>query len=508
MIQMVHKIASWYLKRRMEQVEHFMQHPHKVQDQWFRRLMTEAHSTKWGKRHGYRSDLSIDAFRDQTPISSYEDIYPWINRVFHGESNVLWPGKIGWFAKSSGTTNDRSKFIPVTEGALEECHFKAGQDMLAVYLDQRPDSKLFTGKALSIGGTHSSHPQLRNVRYGDVSAVMIENLPVFYELVRTPSKEVALMANWEEKIEAMANEVMYEDVTSIAGVPTWTMVLINHMFDKLGLASRNLREIWPNLEIYLHGGVSFDPYRSQFEQMIPGGSMTYLDVYNASEGYFAMQNDINQRDLLLMLDYGIFYEFIPLEHLDEDHPQTHTLDEVEVGRQYALVISTNSGLWRYRVGDTVVFTQKSPYKIRVSGRTKHFINAFGEELMVENAEVAITEACKTTGAMVSNFTAGPVYFDGTEKGGHEWLIEFDQMPSSIDHFREVLDHVLRQINSDYDAKRGGDLALLAPRLHVLPSGTFIRWMKKRGKLGGQHKVPRLANHREYLEDILGMLVLP
>jgi hypothetical protein len=507
MIQMVHKIASWYLKRRMEQVEHFMQHPDEVQQQWFDRLIADAHATKWGKRHGYTAGMSINDFRARTPISTYEDLYPWINRAFQGESDVLWPGKMHWFAKSSGTTNDRSKFIPVTEGSLEECHFKAGQDMLAMYLEQRPASKLFTGKALSIGGSHSPHPTLRSIRYGDVSAVMMENLPVFYELLRTPSKEVALMANWEEKIDAMANEVMYEDVTSIAGVPTWTMVLINHIFDKLELTSRNLREVWPNLELYLHGGVSFEPYRRQFEQMIPGGGMTYVDVYNASEGYFAMQNDLTQRDLLLMLDYGIFYEFIPLEHLGEDHPPTHTVAEVELERQYAMVISTNSGLWRYLIGDTVVFTQRAPYKIRVSGRTKHFINAFGEELMIENAELAITEASAATGALVTNFTAAPIYFEGEGKGGHEWLVEFERSPDSLDHFREVLDQVLRHVNSDYDAKRQGNLALLSPRLHPLPTGTFFQWMKKRGKLGGQHKVPRLANHREYVEDILALMAV-
>ena len=507
MIQLVHKIASWYLKRRMEQVEHFMQHPEAVQQRWFERLIDEAHATKWGKRHGFERGMSVDAFRDRTPISSYEALYPWIDRSFQGEADVLWPGKMHWFAKSSGTTNDRSKFIPVTEGSLEECHFKAGQDMLAMYLSQRPESKLFTGKALSIGGSHSPHPTQRNIRCGDVSAVMTENLPVFYELMRTPSKEVALMANWEEKIDAMANEVMYEDVTSIAGVPTWTLVLIQHMFDKLGLTSGNLREIWPNLELYMHGGVSFEPYREQFEQMIPGGGMTYLDIYNASEGYFAMQNELDRPDLLLMLDYGIFYEFIPLEHLDEAHPPTHTLAEVEVGRQYAVVISTNAGLWRYKVGDTVVFTQKQPYKIRVTGRTKHFINTFGEELMVENAEKAITEACAATGALVRNFTAGPIYLEAGGKGGHEWLLEFERQPDSLAHFGEVLDRTLRAVNSDYDAKRSGDLALLAPRLHNLPEGTFLQWMRKRNKLGGQHKVPRLANHREYLEDILGMLVV-
>jgi len=501
---MVHNIASWYLKRRMEHVQHCMAHPHEVQRQWFERIVAKGMGTQWGQTHGYEKGMSLDQFRERVPISTYEELYPWIERAFQGEADVLWPGKLNWFAKSSGTTNDKSKFIPVTVETLEEGHFRAGQDMLAAYLENRPDSQLFAGKALSIGGTHSPHPHLRNIRHGDVSAVMLENLPRFYELMRTPSKAVALMSNWEEKIEAMAQEVMYEDVTSIAGVPTWTMVLINYVFEKMGMKERNLREIWPNLELYMHGGVSFAPYRAQFERLLPDARMNYLDVYNASEGFFAFQNDLSQPDLLLMLDYGIFYEFIPLEELGRDQPETHTLGEVELDQQYALVITTNSGLWRYQVGDTVVFTQKDPFKIRVTGRTKHFINAFGEELMVENAEAAIAAACQATEAQVANYTAGPIYFEGNSKGGHEWLIEFEQQPDDLDRFTSVMDRHLMQLNSDYEAKRSGDLALLRPRVHTMPEGIFFEWMKKRGKLGGQHKVPRLANHRDYLEDILEM----
>ena len=504
MIRMVHNIASWYLKHRVNQVHAFMERPHEVQQRWFDYLVQKGYPTVWGKKYGYERGMTLNQFRERVPISTYEELYPWIERAFHGETDVLWPGKLNWFAKSSGTTNDKSKFVPVTEETLEDCHFKAGQDMLALYLDQRPDSQLFTGKALSIGGTHSPHPKARNIRCGDVSAVMLENLPVFYELMRTPSKSIALMADWEEKIDAMAREVMYEDVTSIAGVPTWTLVLINHMFDVLGMKERNLREIWPNLELFLHGGVNFEPYRAQFQRLLPGEGMHYMDVYNASEGFFAVQNDLTQPDLLLMLDYGIFYEFIPLEEVGRDHPTTHVLDEVELGRQYAMVISTNSGLWRYQVGDTVVFTQKEPYQIRVTGRTKHFINAFGEELMVENAEHAISRACEATGARIANYTAGPIYFQGDQRGGHEWLIEFEEEPDDLDHFHTLLDETLMEVNSDYEAKRSGNLALDRPLLHVMPPGTFHQWMKQRGKLGGQHKVPRLANHRRYLEEILAM----
>lgn len=504
MLRMVHRIASWILKRRTEHVNHFMAHPIEAQNKVFRSLVSKGSHTEWGKKHHYDAQMSINQFRERVPISTYEELSPWIEREFQGEKSILWPGKREWFSKSSGTTNDKSKYIPVTEEALEDCHYRAGQDMLAMYLQQRPDSKLFTGKALSIGGSLFPHPENKHIKYGDVSAVITENLPRFYELVRTPRKEVAFMTNWEEKIEAMAKEAMQEDITSIAGVPTWTMVLLQHMIKKHGGEGTTIRDIWPNLELYLHGGVSFAPYRQQFDQLIPG-EMNYLDCYNASEGYFAFQYDLNKKDLLLLLDYGIFYEFIPVENLHDEFPQTHTLAEVELGKNYAVVISTNAGLWRYLIGDTIEFTSKYPFLIKITGRTKHFINAFGEELMVDNAERGITRACEETGAIVSNFTAGPIYFNEGKSGGHEWLIEFAKEPGSLHRFGEVMDIEMQSLNSDYEAKRQGDIALGFPTLHSLPKGTFHEWMKKRGKLGGQHKVPRLANHRKYVEDILELI---
>lgn len=505
MLRVVHKIASWFLKRRIEQIERFMQHPHEVQEEIFWNLLSHGKKTQWGKQHGYRSIRSIRAFQRQVPISAYEDLFPWIERSFKGESDILWPGKTLWFSKSSGTTNDKSKYIPVTIESLEEGHFKAGQDLLSMYLHNKPESKLFTGKSLSIGGSHERRKDYPNIQFGDVSAVITENLPRFYELARTPSKEVALMPEWESKMEAMAKEILYEDVTGITGVPTWTLVLIHFLIEQLNLSEENVLAIWPNLELYLHGGVSFEPYRDQFKRLIPSDQMTYLDCYNASEGFFGFQDDFDAQDLLLLLDHGVFYEFLPVDRLDEDHPVTHTLGEVELGRNYAMVISTNGGLWRYKIGDTIQFTSKSPYRFKITGRTKQFINAFGEELMVDNAEVAITEACRATAGIVGNYTVAPIYFEGKMKGGHEWLIEFEQNPSSIDQFRHVLDQSLKQLNSDYEAKRQNDLALVAPRIHMLPKGSFHRWMKKRGKLGGQHKVPRLSNHRRYVDDILADL---
>lgn len=508
MILLVHKVASWILKRRLEWVDAFRDAPVETQARVFQQLLGQGRKTAWGRKHGYESIRSLDGFRQRVPISTYEQLFPWIERSIQGEKDVLWPGEISWFSKSSGTTNDKSKYIPVSGAALDECHYRAGQDMLAMYLDKRPESRLFTGKTLSIGGSHKIHSLNQRARYGDVSAVLLENLPTFYELMRTPSKSVALMDKWEEKIEAMAREVMKEDVTSFVGVPTWTMVLINRMFDILGMDQRNLLDIWPNLELYVHGGVSFEPYRSEFQRIIPSDQMTYLDCYNASEGFFAVQDDPDISGMLLMLNYGVFFEFLPMEHFGEAHPPTHTLEEVVPGKNYAMVISTNAGLWRYLIGDTITFTETHPFRIKITGRTKHFINAFGEELVVDNAERAIAIASDATGAIVSDYTAAPIYFEGSSRGGHEWLLEFQQVPDDFQRFSEKLDAALRSLNSDYDAKREGDLALTFPKMHLLPDGTFHAWLKKKGKLGGQHKVPRLANHREYLEEILAMTRQP
>ena len=505
MLLVVHKVASWFLKRRMEQIERFMRRPHQVQDEIFHTLLLKGQGTQWGKKHGYHDIRTVAAFQRQVPISSYEQLYPWIEKAFEGQPDILWPGKTIWFSKSSGTTNDKSKYIPVSSEAMEESHFKAGQDLLSFYLHNKPDSKLFTGKSLSIGGSHEARVDFPNIHYGDVSAVITENLPRFFELARTPSRETALMPEWESKLEAMAKELIHEDVTGIAGVPTWTLVLINYLMDQLNLPDGNLLNLWPNLELYLHGGVSFAPYRDQFKQLIPSDQMTYLDCYNASEGFFGFQHEFDASDLLLLLDHGIFYEFLPLEYLGEEHPKTHTLEEVEIGRTYALVISTNGGLWRYNIGDTIQFTGKDPFRFKIVGRTKQFINAFGEELMVDNAEVAITKACRATESVVANYTVAPIYLEGRSKGGHEWLIEFEKAPTNMEQFRQILDATLQHLNSDYEAKRQKDLALVEPLIHSLPTGTFLRWMKKRGKLGGQHKVPRLANDRKYVDDILGDL---
>jgi hypothetical protein len=488
----------------MEQIEYYMERPGEVQEAQFQKLISRGRLTAWGAAHGYEDLHSYADFQARVPVSSYEQLFPWIERSIAGAPDVLWPGRVSWFAKSSGTTNDKSKYIPVTEESLEDCHYKAGQDMLALYFAHKPDSRLFTGKSLSIGGTHTLHPLNPHARLGDVSAVILENLPVFYEMVRAPRKEIALMADWEQKLIAMEQEIIFDDITSIVGVPTWTLVLINRLLDKMQISSRNLLEIWPNLELYIHGGVSFDPYRPQFEA-ISGGHLSFLDCYNASEGFFGVQLSPESRDLLLLLDCGVFYEFIPLEDLGTDAPPAHTLDEVDLHRNYAMVISTNGGLWRYLIGDTVMFTGKSPYTFRVTGRTRQFINIFGEELMVDNADTAITTACQETGALVRDYTAGPVFPDAQGQGGHEWLIEFERMPDSLDRFGWVLDQTLKAINSDYEAKRHAGLALQMPRIQIVPDGTFHHWMKNRGRLGGQNKVPRLSNTRQHLDSVFALL---
>ncbi|BDD07662.1 hypothetical protein FUAX_00940 [Fulvitalea axinellae] len=501
----LNSIITWVLKQRISQIEEFCEKPFETQQETFEYLVKTAKDTEFGKANGFESIKSVREFRERIPVMSYEGISPYIERQMKGERNILWPSEVRWFSKSSGTTNARSKFIPVSEEALEECHYKGGKDMLSVYLNQYPDSKMFTGKGLGIGGSYQPNPfdPSGGTNCGDVSALIIQNLPFWAQLSRTPDIDIALMDEWEAKIEKMAKATVEENVTSIAGVPTWTLVLLQRILEMTG--KNDISEVWPNLEVFVHGAVAFGPYRSVFRELISRPDMRYLETYNASEGFFGIQDRSDHDDMLLMLDYGIFYEFIPLENLEDEYPQAVGLEDVELGKNYAMVISTNAGLWRYLIGDTVKFTTKSPYRIKISGRTKHFINAFGEEVIVENAERAITEACTQTGASIANFTAGPRYLGKGEKGGHEWIVEFKRLPSSVEVFTRALDGELRRLNSDYDAKRYADIALEMPVVHAVEENTFYNWMKSRGKLGGQHKVPRLSNNRVYLDDILGMI---
>lgn len=464
-------------------------------------LVTSAQYTEFGRQYNFSSLFNIRSFKEAVPVHEYEDIKPYIDRIMQGEQNVLWDTPIHWFAKSSGTTSDRSKFIPISQESLSNGHYKASKDVLTMYYQFHPDSNLLTGKGLVIGGSHTLHAVNPEAQYGDLSAVLLQNSPFWGHWLRTPDLSIALLDEWETKIEKLAQATIPEDVTSISGVPTWTLVLFRRILEITGKS--NMKAVWPNLELYLHGGISFTPYRAQFEQII-GAPIHYLEMYNASEGFFAAQDRPDADGMLLFPDHGIFMEFMPVSEYDKKHPVTVGLDKVELCKQYALIISTNGGLWRYLVGDTIQFTQLNPFRIKVSGRIKHFINAFGEEVIVDNTDRAIAEASNRTQAVVSDYTAAPVYFSGDGNGAHEWIIEFERAPDSLSEFAEVLDRTLQQVNSDYEAKRHKSIALRAPQVHPARPGLFTDWLRRRGKLGGQHKVPRLSNDRALIEELLSM----
>lgn len=495
----LNNVFRWFILDRMRQIEAFNSFPEQVQGKVWKDLLSISADTEWGRSYGYHDIRSYKQFTERIPIQDYNSMKPFIDRMMKGEGDVLWPGVINWYAKSSGTTEDKSKFIPVSKESLEDCHFKAGKDMYAIYYELYPEANLVDGKSLVLGGSHQVSKFNKDCFYGDLSAVLLQNLPLWAQAKRVPSLAIVLMDNWEEKIEQMARAIAGESVTNILGVPTWTIVLIRKLFEITG--KDNLADIWPDLELYVHGGVSFTPYDDLFKKLIRSPKMNYMETYNASEGFFAIQDRKNTRELLLMLDYGIFYEFIPIDEIDKSEPKTLELCDVELNKNYAVVISTNSGLWRYMVGDTVKFTSKNPYRIMVTGRTKHFINAFGEEMIVDNAERAISYASTQTQCEVRDYTAAPVYFSDSGNGAHEWLIEFETEPHSLEEFVLHLDNTLKSVNSDYEAKRYKDMALGMPLVHKLQKGTFYSWMKSKGKLGGQHKVPRLSNERIYIEEI-------
>jgi hypothetical protein len=487
---------------RLKELERYATHAGELQQQVLNRLLQAAAQTEWGKKYDYRSIHSYETFRERVPLQTYEEIKTYVERMRHGEQNLLWKSDIRWFAKSSGTTNDKSKFLPVSNEALKDTHYRGGQDVVTLYLANNPHSRFFSGKGLILGGSHAPNYNTPHSLVGDLSAILIQNVHPLVNLIRVPSKEIALMDDFERKMEAIANSTLHSNVTSLSGVPSWMLVLIKHLLEKTGKAS--LDEVWPNLEVFFHGGVAFTPYREQYLNVIRSPRMKYVETYNASEGYFGTQSDPNDPSMLLMIDYGIFYEFIPLDELYTEHPHVCSLTEVELDKNYAMVISTSAGLWRYMIGDTVKFTSKDPYKFVITGRTKHFINAFGEELMVENAEKGLEKACAVCGAQVSDYSAAPVFMDANAKCRHQWLIEFAKLPDSIDHFCEVLDETLKTVNSDYEAKRQHNLALQPPEIIVARTGLFNDWLAQKGKLGGQHKIPRLSNTREYITEMLAL----
>lgn len=465
-------------------------------------LVSDAKNTELGKLYDFKSITRYEDFQERVPIRDYEAIKPLIDRTMRGEQNIIWHSDIRWFAKSSGTTSDKSKFIPVSFEALDKCHYQGGRDVLTMYCNHFQETGMFNGKSLVIGGSHKVNTFSENSFYGDLSAVVLANTPFWVDFLRTPDKSIALMEEWEEKLEKMALATVNEDVTSISGVPTWTLVLIERLFEMTG--KKDLHEIWPNLELYIHGGVSFTPYRDRFKRLMPSKGIQYLETYNASEGFFGIQGELNVQDMHLMPGYGIFFEFVKAEEIFEEFPKAFPIWQVELGVNYAVVITTNSGLWRYIVGDTVKFTGLNPYRFHITGRTKLFINAFGEELVIENAEQAIAKACEIANAIVSDYTAAPVYMEEGADAGHEWLIEFEHLPENESLFMEALDTTLKAVNSDYEAKRYKDMALKAPKLVCLERGLFRKWLTVRGRLGGQHKVPRLSNNRVIVEEILAL----
>jgi hypothetical protein len=500
-IPLFNSIASWLLKKRYHQIELFLKYPAEVQEEVLDQLLEIAEDTEIGKRYDFKSIEKYETFRERVPIVSYEDIEPSIERTRRGEQNIYWPTSIKWFAKSSGTTNAKSKFIPVSAEALEDCHYKSGKDLLCLYLNNNENSQLFTGKSLRLGGSKQLYEDKGSL-FGDLSAILIDNMPLWAEFSSTPSSKVSLMSEWESKLKAIIHESTQENVTSLAGVPSWMLVLLNNVIEETG--NDHLFEVWENLEVYFHGGVSFNPYKEQYQKLLPRKSFKYYEIYNASEGFFAIQDRNNADDLLLMLDYGIFYEFIPMDAYDTEQEQAIPLWEAAIDVNYAIIITTNSGLWRYKIGDTVRFTSLSPYRIKVTGRTKHHINVFGEELIIENAEEALKSVCSKTGAQIKDYTAGPIFMEGKEKGAHEWIIEFRRPPEKLDYFIEIFDNALKSLNSDYEAKRYKNTTLNMPSVHVARENLFYDWLKSKDKLGGQHKIPRLSNKRDYLEELLKM----
>lgn len=473
-----------------------------LQMQVLHRLVNKAKDTEWGRNHGFASVSSYEDFAKTSDVNTYEELKLAIDRMRQGESDILWPGKVRWYAKSSGTTNDKSKFIPVSKDGLKDTHYAGGRDAVTWYLRNNPQSRIFDGKALILGGSHVPNYNTKNSLVGDLSAILIENINPLVNLVRVPKKSIALLSDFEVKRNLIAQEAIKQNITNLSGVPSWMLSVMTRVLEISG--KDNLVDVWPNLEMFFHGGVAFTPYREQYKRLIPSDQMHYMETYNASEGFFGVQDDPTNPSMSLMVDYGVFFEFIPMDEIENPNPKVVPLWGVETGKNYAVVISTSSGLWRYMIGDTVRFTSTNPYKFLITGRTKFFINAFGEELIVDNAEVGLAEACKQTGAEVLEYTAAPVFMDTEGKCRHQWLIEFSRMPNDLVAFSQILDKTLQQVNSDYEAKRYKDITLQTLEIVVARQGLFHDWLASKGKLGGQHKVPRLSNNRNNIEEMLAL----
>ena len=497
-IPIFNSVASFFLKRRISQIELFKDYPIEVQQEVLRKMIVYSIDTEIGKKYDFKTIRHYNDFKERIPTVTYEEIYKDIERNRKGEQNIFWRTPIKWFAKSSGTTNAKSKFIPISYESLEDCHFKAGKDMLSLYFNNNIDSQLLVGKCLRLGGSREIYEN-NDSYYGDLSAIMIDNLPFWAELSSTPSSKTSLIPEWEDKVKAIIKESMNQKVTSFAGVPSWMLSLLQQVIDKTG--KDNILEIWQDAEVYFHGGVSFEPYRNLYNKLFPSKDFKYFEIFNASEGFFAIQDQNSSTELLLMLDYGIFYEFIPVNGSESE---IVSLADVKLNTNYEMVITTNSGLWRYKIGDTIKFTCLNPFRVKVTGRTKHFINVFGEELVVENAEMALSKTTELTKSEISNYTVGPIFMSDKTKGSHEWIIEFSKEPDDMNKFTEILDLSLQSLNSDYEAKRYKDSTLELPKIIKGRKNLFYDWLRSRNKLGGQNKIPRLSNSREYVEELLGI----
>ena len=491
-------VVNWFIRQRIDQIESFIKYPVETQEGLLFSQLFHAEETEYGQKYGFSTISNYQDFQRKVPVVCYEDFEPYIEKARQGQKDVIWPGQIKQFAKSSGTTNAKSKYIPITAESLEDCHYKAGKDMVSIYVNNHPQSELFQHKNLRLGGSAETYQDF-NTKFGDLSAILIENLPFWVEIINTPNKKISLMSEWESKMKAIITEVRNEDVGSLTGVPSWMMVLLQRTLQETG--KQNIGELWPNLEVFFHGGISFKPYKNQYKEII-GKNIRYYEIYNASEGFFGIQDQSGSDEMLLMLDYGIFYEFIPMDQYYAGSRDAIPISEVELGKNYAVVISTNGGLWRYLIGDTVMFTSLHPYRIKISGRTKHYINAFGEELMIDNVETALKITCENLDVAISDYTGAPVFMTNSSKGCHEWVFEFTRQPACLNTFSDMFDRTLKTLNSDYEAKRYNDITLRKPIIHVARPNLFYEWMASRGKLGGQNKVPRLSNDRAYIDPLL------
>lgn len=491
-------LMSKIMLMRLPQIENFMKNPLDVQHKVFCQLIDSAKDTVWGKYYDYKSIKDEETYNKRVPLNNYNSLLPFFTRILKGEQNILWNGEIKWFSKSSGTTAGKSKLIPVSKESLEDCHYKGGKDMLSIYCNNHPNSNIFSGSSLALGGSKQDNVYDNNIFCGDVSAIIINNLPFWAEWFRVPKKDIALMPDWEEKLQLMVSSVSKENVVSLSGVPSWMLVLLNRVIEYTG---KTIGEVWPNLEVYFHGGVSFSPYMEQYKKILPS-SVNYMETYNASEGFFGLQDRTDSDAMLLLLDYGIYYEFIPFEDLEKENKRIIPLSDVELGKNYAMVISTNGGLWRYMIGDTVCFSEKTPYRFKITGRTKNYINLCGEEIIVDNVDKALSIACNETEAQILEYTGAPLQDKVNDINRHEWIIEFETEPNDMKKFISVFDKALQEVNSDYEAKRYKDLVLKKPIIHIAKKDLFYNWLKYNGKLGGQHKVPRLSNDRKFIEELL------